>query len=294
MVQTDKHTEEIIFIKDTTTPIAVLIGPEKCGKTMVAYRLFHYLRSHGYTVDIDQSLINTAIYAQRTEHLMAEMVSPSTAAPSDDFILYRISDSNGKPIIQLMDSPGRIWYLNENGTMHFHKNVLKIADCPNQKKWVFFTEPDWKTDNEREFYSQIIHFVVKNYSKYKRDRYFILLNKVESDPFFFSNTMPEYTTTQGVNMFEVRKYIQYFYFRPLDYFQNITWLYSRNLCELLPFFTGVYSEQDGRSIYEMGDDWYPERLWRALTQKDKTRSLRRMFKNHVFPVVDVCNFALGE
>jgi len=182
-----------VTVSDTKTPVVILFGPSKAGKTMVMLRMIRYFKQHNYSVVPDK--IFRPATDRKYQEICAELdeMAYSRYAPDPtglvSFMLAKILDSNGNPLFQFLEAPGEHYY--SGYTAHQFPVYLQQIFGLNMKKiWVFLLEHEWGEDqNERDKYADQI----KNAKQFMspKDSAIFLLNKADMYPNWFgSNNKP--------------------------------------------------------------------------------------------------------
>lgn len=251
---------DIINIVDTQTPIMVMVGPPSSGKTMVAYRLFAWLANRGYTVDVDRILYPATFtkYQQFASNFHSTLFSRfPNLATTQHLALYKVHDTRGYPILQIIDSQGSEWVDSNNESLRhgFHSaQINQVIGSPNKKIWTYITEPNWGTAADRKSYVESIWLLQVATSR--KDKHIVLLNKVDKDVSL---------THKGIECFLDMQYPALF-----ETFRNKDFLFKwfrKYYCDILPFMTGQYNMENDHAIFTNGPDTYPEILWKKINSK---------------------------
>jgi hypothetical protein len=246
-----------INIVDTQTPIMVMVGSIGSGKTRVAYRLFEWLHSNGYRMEVDRVFRHPSDepYFQFAKDFAFNFDSPYPVNPPR-LALYQVQDIVGNPILQVFDAMGAEWFdaNNHEKAITYSHQILQLFNSPNKKIWVYLTEPGWQDVPCRQSYVKSIHHL---WHQNKKDKHIVLFNKIDRLP------MPAERTLGLLH----REYPGL-----LELFKNnnsFTSLFKPYYCALIPFITGYYLQENGRIVYCPGPDVYPDNLWKAIRKSIK-------------------------
>lgn len=259
-----------VTISDGDTPIVVLFGPGKCGKTMTQIRLAKYLHGKGYRVEPDRTFrpnsdSNYKYYCNNYPRI----VDNPNAAPSTNtlaFMLLEVIDNRGNKICQILEAPGEHYYSDADPNADFPAYISALINNHTRKIWVVMLEPNWRPKANSQDY-QLSGYVNKIHELSRvinqRDKVLFLYNKVDST---------HLVQGQGVvNYSQMIKEIKQNFKGVFDPFVNknpITKFWRKYNCDLLPFSTGSYNQYtEGTEIkvkYTMGPDIYPKKLWEKI------------------------------
>lgn len=251
-----------VTITDPATPIVVLFGPPSCGKTMTLVRLTRYLRSQGFTVTPQRTFrpVADTHYRSMCDNFDT-MVNNNEAAMGTahiSFMLVTVSNNQGRPICQILEAPGELYFTPERPQNPFPAYVMEIIGNSNRKVWSIFVEPDWEDAGDRANYVSRIAYLKQNMQA--RDKVLFVFNKIDKTPLL-----------QGVgkvNKKQAVTHVSNLYPSIFAQFRNTSpltsWIREYN-CEFVPFMTGYYSPAaDGTFTYSQGPDAYPKMLWEQL------------------------------
>lgn len=136
-----------------------------------------------------------------------------------------------------------------------------MINCSNKKIWIYFTEPEWEQSAERNSYVKTIQHIKMISSK--RDRHIVMLNKVDRDASL--NPQGHVLMVKGMG---IERFLDLQYPGLLKLFSNNCFFskwYRKYCCNILPFMTGDYQQKaDGRIVYSLGPDIYPETMWKYI------------------------------
>lgn len=251
-----------VCISDTQTPVVVLFGPASCGKTMTLVRLTRYLNSKGYNVNPKRDFRPSydSNYAKMCNDFNV-MINSDNAAKSTShvsFMLVEVSKSGGKPICQILEAPGELYFSLNNPNAQFPTYVAEIIRSNIRKIWAVSVEPDWLDPQDRANYVNRIRSLKTELSP--NDKVLFLYNKVDKTNYVYS--------PGNVNMGQLIRYTEQQYPNIFDPFLNqnpITKLWRKYNCELVPFQTGSYHDkQDGEKMYVPSHENYPRNFWNML------------------------------
>lgn len=256
----------VVTIADQSTPIVILFGPPSCGKTMTLVRLTRYLKSKGYTVVPDRTFRPTedTNYTQLCDNF-DQMINSSNAAASTNvvsFLLVKVM-KNGRPICQILEAPGELYFNPEKPAQPFPAYVNTIINSSCRKVWAVMVEPDWSNPVPRNNYvSKIRDLKVQ---MMPRDKTVFVFNKIDKTPYVLG--------AGQVNIKEARKNIENLY-------PNIFVPFKTNLpfglgflfgsgydCDFIPFQTGTYTQAINGLTYQEGNECYPRLLWNTLLKR---------------------------
>lgn len=250
-----------VHIDDEQTPLVVLFGPPACGKTMTLIRLVRFLQTKGYTVEPVRTFrpSDDSHYKTLCDGFN-ELIGDNEAARSTDRISYLLVKvlKNGKPICQILESPGEYLFNPRKPDQDFPRYVNYILNCKNRKLLTIMVEPDWRDPSDRMKYVAKIN---NKLLKKARIKGLVVFNKIDITP---------YVGIGGhVNVSEARRYVKNLYPGIFEGFRNhnpITKWWKEYLCDFLPFSTGDYSKADDNVtiVYDQSDDIYPTRLWNKI------------------------------
>lgn len=258
-----------VTIADQETPIVVFFGPPACGKTMTLICLARYLKEHGYTVTPVTSFrpLHDKNY-QDMCRCFDDMVYSYEAAKSTskiNFMLVNVS-YNGKPICQILEGPGELYFHPERPLEPFPSYVHAIINSKNRKIWTIMVEPDHtnKKMTTSEIRSQYVNKInLLNKSKMARDKVIFLFNKIDETNFQLNVT--------NINYNSVIAYTKNNYTGIFNSFVNqnpITKLWKSYNCDFFAFQAGNFNDtEDGTKTYTPSNDEYPKRLWNLMLKR---------------------------
>lgn len=255
-------------INDTRTPILVLFGPSQCGKSMTMVRLVRYLRKKGFTVEPRRDFRpgNDTMYEQRCNEFnrTIDTYAPLPGNSWDDYMLASVLDSRGNSVLQILEGPGEAYFSlkTDNPVSNpYPAYFSRIKNCEAPKIWCFFTEPDWRADQEskkdpnrraglsREYVERIRR--TRTFINLRRDKIIILCNKID--------TKTQYITYGRINQKGVQELVDQQYNGLFAAFRNTRLIekWTRPyLCEFVPFSTGDYAD----GSFTESSDVYPAAL----------------------------------
>lgn len=149
----------VTTVTDTTTPIAVFFGPSSSGKTMALLRMIRYFKEElSFTVEAERTFrpSHDRHYARMCNEL-SMMVNSQFAPKNTDaisFMLVKVFDPAGHPILQILEAPGEHYFDETIPTAPFPAYIQHIIhSIPNRKIWVYFVEQDWRDQTDRNNYA---------------------------------------------------------------------------------------------------------------------------------------------
>lgn len=252
-----------VTIDDNTTPIVVLFGPPACGKTMTLVRMTQFLQDKGYTVEPDRSFRPSADkhYKQMCDNFntMIDQMDAAKSTSLISFMLVTVRDKRGKPICQILEAPGELYYVPGNSNVTFPNYLNTVKNATNRKVWCFMVEPNWMDTQDRKGYADRI-------AKFKRsldprDKSIFIYNKIDKTSF---------AQGQGkINEAAAKDDITKRYKNIFEPFRSKSLLFGYNdNFDFVPFQTGDYSEaMDGSVVYSPGPDIYPNKLWNIILKR---------------------------
>lgn len=264
-----------VTISNKRSPIVVLFGPGKCGKTMTQIRLARYLHGKGYRVCPvrDFRPANDTNYQKMCDEY-PKFVNAENAAASTDmlsFMLLEILDNRGNSLCQILEAPGEHYHSIQNPDAMFPAYINKLKDVSTRKIWVITLEPNWIPAANCQQYdlSEYVGKIKKLKSLINRqDKVLFLYNKIDT-----TNLMID---QQHINHREMVRSIEDHFngvFVPFKNDHPITSLWRKYDCELLPFTTGYYNTfkvgLEERTTYTVGADIFPAKLWQTIVKYTK-------------------------
>lgn len=250
-----------VTIADTETPVVVLYGPPSCGKTMTLVRLTRYLVSQGYTVVPDKTFRPTydTNYKDMCEHF-DQMINSNNAAQSTSHISFMLVKvlKNGKPICQLLEAPGELYFSPDEPNAPYPAYVHEILNGKNRKLWAIMVEPDWEDAVPRANYVTRIRNLKSMMTTL--DKVLFVFNKIDKTPYVYN--------VGHVNTKEAIRNVEYLYpniFVPFENTNPLTKWITKYNCEFVPFMTGSFSpKMNGELAYTEGNELYARNLWYAM------------------------------
>lgn len=262
-----------VFIVDEKTPIVVLFGPGKCGKTMTQIRLARYLRKQGYKVEPirDFRPSNDDSYTKNCDNY-PQFLNSDDAAPGTDalaFMLLGVWDSRGNKICQILEAPGEHYHDPEDPNANFPAYINNLIASSTKKIWVVTLEPNWvprancQPYNRNDYVSKIE--ILSRSLRRGRDKVLFLYNKIDATN--LEQRQGEVNYTQMIK--DVKNHFPNVFTPFLNTHPIKKWWRKYN-CDLLPFSTGTYSQYkagtETRVTYTMGSDVYPRNLWKKIRE----------------------------
>ncbi len=261
-----------VTISDVGTPIVVLFGPGKCGKTMTQIRLARYLHEHGYSVNPirDFRPSDDKDYQYYCDNYPRFLANTNAASSTNTlaFMLLEVLDKRGTRICQILEAPGEHYYSVADPMAEFPAYINNLISSSTKKIWVITLEPNWNPHancqqyNLNEYVSKI-----KKLSQQinRRDKVLFIYNKIDT-----TNLVQR----QGVvNVPQMIKDVKNHFtgvFTPFINTNPITKWWRKYNCDILPFSTGSYNQYkdgtDAKVTYTMGPDIYPQKLWAKISE----------------------------
>lgn len=263
-------------IVNQKVPIVVFVGPPSSGKSMILVRLAKYLRSQGYTVKTDPTLLNTASYQADCEEFKNKLNTTIALDGSVKFLLVNIY-KDGEEIAKLLEAPGEDFYTTDPQKIKAGKNnrvetyLNAIMTSNNPKSYVVLLDLDsdisFRNDSShREAYAERFLDCFYPAIDINRDRIVLLYNKIDDTPFGTINgcTNPEGAREDAKlyypQLFSTMRVKKWGGFLTVDNFAFMT------------FCTGKFSKEirpDGSSFksYYVASDVYPKDLWKEIIKK---------------------------
>lgn len=246
---------EHVSIAEREVPIIIPFGPAYSGKTMMLYRLFQFLLVREYAVKVNRIFVHGSLFSVYEELaekfidglLKGEIPVATTQLP----LLFDVVNRNGDTTL--------CHILDQTGTFHFDKNdienpvyLAEIMHCPNKKIWMFMLEPCCENEYvQRAYIKRIIE--LKAYIS-PQDNVLFVATKAD----MFANI---------VDIKGIFHEMQSIYPGLFDVFKNtnpITRLLRPYNFDFVAFSAGKFVDIDGIGMYRVGDDKYPETLWKTV------------------------------
>lgn len=259
-----------VHVNDKTSPILLLFGAPSSGKTMTLVRLAKYLRTKGFTLSVDKNFCTDAWEYPVNTKKFNDMLSTTESRPGtgrNDFLFIKIADGHGKTILQILEGAGEDYFPSikvpgtDRSRTPFPPYMTGIFTGPNKKIWLFLTEPDWRTYEEKQDYVERIGYCKKQYVS-PRDKSIIVYNKVDKTDYVYGPGL--------VNIPNAMKGCTEEYPGLFDKFKNpsvLPWA-DKYTFKFVPFSTGVFSESSGNEPqhYDPSSDKYPQALWETIVK----------------------------
>lgn len=264
-----------ITISNMRSPIVILFGPGKCGKTMTQIRLARYLHEKGFRVCPvrDFRPAYDANYKKMCDDY-PKFVNDVNAAASTDmlsFMLLEVLDSRGNSICQILEAPGEHYHSIQNPQAEFPPYINELISNASRKIWIITLEPNWEPKANCQDYdiSQYVEKIKTLKKKInRRDNVVFLYNKIDA-----TNLMIDQTHVNRREMIYAIKEHFKGIFEPFKNENPITSLWRKYNCELLPFTTGSFNNYkmgvEERTTYTVGSDIFPAQLWQTIIKYTK-------------------------
>ena len=259
-----RDPNNIVVTVSDPSPVVVLFGAGSSGKTMTLVRLTRYLRSKGYTLEPDR-----AFRPSRDEHYKQmcdqfhSLVNDSYAPDRTrvlNFMLVKVMDSYGNPRCQILEAPGEHFFNAEDPNTPFPTYINNITQLPNRKIWIFIVERNWKDQKDRANYAKKIEDLQSIIST--RDHIIFACHKAD----LFSAAINNGIHNEKRLFHEIKNQYPGIFSR----YKNknpITSLFNSYNFEFVVFSAGTFNPTtDKRQVYTQGKDFYPERLWKAISK----------------------------
>lgn len=266
-----------VTIADKKTPVVVLFGPPRCGKTMILIRLAKYLKGQGYKISPIASF--RPAHDKKYEMMCKQfdkMIDQCKAADSTDLLDFMLVEilHQGKRICQILEAPGEHYFkVDSNGIANsqFPMYVNAIINDKMRKIYCVVVSPV-STGNEgnvnandvlmsdvsiRNYYVSTIHNLARRMRP--KDRVIFLFNKID---------LTNFVIYPGkVHITQARKEVQDLYEGIFTKFKNenpITSFFNKWKCGFIPFSTGDFMQSSKGPTYQEGAEEYPAKLWREI------------------------------
>ena len=259
-----RDPNNIVVTVSDPSPVVVLFGAGSSGKTMTLVRLTRYLRSKGYTLEPDR-----AFRPSRDEHYKQmcdqfhSLVNDSYAPDRTrvlNFMLVKVMDSYGNPRCQILEAPGEHFFNSEDPNTPFPTYINNITQLPNRKIWIFIVERNWKDQKDRANYAKKIEDLQSIIST--RDHIIFACHKADLFSAAINNGIPN-----EKRFFQEIKNQYPGIFSRYKNKNPITSLFNSYNFEFVVFSAGTFNPTtDKRQVYTQGKDFYPERLWKAISK----------------------------
>lgn len=261
-------------ITDTQTPIIIVVGPAKSGKSMIMARLINYLhKKQRYIIEPDYTYLNTIKYfhdcADYTKCIHENHAMPGT----DTDLLIQIKDASGTNIAQYIEAPGEAYFnpANPNAQPPVYLQHICGGDVPNKKVFIYLLNIDLNMgvykplgsyEAMRGLYADRLINVFKPLAQPK-DKFILLYNKVDMTNY---GTIYKIKNRQGA-VKEARQNYPYV-FSSLR--KNVLGgLITYDDFKFLPFSAGWFVEDiddEGNTTQSCipSSDMYPQQLWKMI------------------------------
>ena len=245
-----------------TTPLLLMFGPVSCGKSMIATRLYCWLRKQGYKACCARDFLDSKYYNDSCDNFNNRVYSHVVINYPADVLSLNICDSQNNLICQTIEVPWLFHLDTWSDTPEimintpftsFAKDVFSFA---NPKIWCIIIDPVRNDINDRIEYVKKTHELGPMMSH--RDKVIFIYNKVDCTPFCKDFSCADTKAAY--------KDVEQNYPKIFTHFRKKHWIFGwRDKFELVPFQTGVYSlALDGGKVFTAGHDNYPKQLWEII------------------------------
>lgn len=252
-------------ISNQKTPIVILYGYPRCGKTLTLVCLSRYLESLGHQIIPDLGFLPASDLIGRKEcQQFREKIYTLNSYPYPKLwerILVSVK-KQGKCICQIYDEQGGAYFNDNHQASGFIAPLARdLIDTPNKKIWILFIEPNVDV-NRQEYVNNLLSLIQKTNTK---DDFIVLLNKIDvlinCDTQDYRNLLQKYKFLfTGLLDNQVL----------LDKFRNknpISKLWRPYNYRFVPFISGIFSvSQECGDVFCFSDDEYPRNLWNQIAK----------------------------
>ena len=270
-VQTPTPSHKIkVHVTDKHAPIIMFFGAPSSGKTMTLVRLAKYLRTHGYTLNVDPNFCTNAWeYRVNSQRFNSMLATDEALKGTDhnDFLFIQVKNAQGAVVCQILEGAGEGYFPSsvfagyQRAQIPFPAYMASVFGSDNKKVWVFITEPNWERPYEDKLeYVERIRFCKSQYSV-RMDKFILLFNKIDR----IGDTTEENAMQACSNEYEGL----------FNAFRNHSPLASlfgpKYIFKFVRFTTGTYGvPQPGiPAHYTPSRDNYPAALWNAIIESIK-------------------------
>ena len=259
----------IVHLKDKTTPIVILFGPHSCGKTIMTFRLAHWLMGQGYYVESDRNFRLCNEFYKKACDLFEEVVHGDfdyvEGAQMIHFMLVRVMNKYGEPICQILEAPGQHYFDYTYPNHEFPMYINELCTADNPKIWMFIVERNWKDAKDRLNYANKI---IKMQSLIKpSDRVIFTCHKSDLHPALIYAGKPKPDVPQ---FFKDIKDQYPGIFSKYENKNPISRLWRKYNFDFVVFSAGTFNPTaDGGQRYNPSKERNPASLWKAITKNLK-------------------------
>ena len=254
-----------VHVTDQHAPIIMFFGAPSSGKTMTLVRLAKYLRTHGYTLNVDPNFCTNAWeYRVNSQRFNSMLATDEALKGTDhnDFLFIQVKNEKGAVVCQILEGAGEGYFPSiappdfPRSQTPFPAYMANVFGSDNKKIWVFITEPNWERPYEDKLeYVERIKYCKRQYSV-RMDKFILLFNKIDR----IGDTTAENAMQACSNEYEGL-------FNAFKNYSPLASLFGpKYLFKFVSFTTGTYGmPQPGvPAHYTPSRDNYPAALWEAI------------------------------
>lgn len=262
------------IIHETKVPIVVFVGPPASGKSMILVRLAKYLYNHGFSIEADETFLNTATYRKDCAKFMQSLHTTTALPGTVEFLLVNVYDKDKNLVAKLLEAPGEDFYTPEVSKRYKNKKLQgylsTIMTSKNPKSYVMLLDLDSKISFRNdprlpsEYTERFLNYFYKDIHP-TRDRIILLYNKIDMTRFGSINGCTDERAAKAdaalyyqqlFNSMKVTKFV----FWELENFAFKT------------FCTGKFTDEiddngNAYQTYNIADNVYPRELWKEIIRR---------------------------